>query len=49
VRTIDRYLLREVALSWLAVTGVLYAILVSQQLAQVLGQAAKRDFRKKLF
>jgi lipopolysaccharide export system permease protein len=44
VRTLDRYVLREVALSWLAVTGVLGAILVSNQLAQVLGQAAERGY-----
>ena len=48
MRTIDRYVLREVALSWLAVTGVLYAILVSQQLAQVLGQAAERGYPKEI-
>jgi lipopolysaccharide export system permease protein len=44
LRTLDRYVLREVALSWLAVTGVLAAILVSNQLAQVLGQAAERGY-----
>jgi lipopolysaccharide export system permease protein len=48
VRTIDRYVLREVTLSWLAVTGVLYAVLVSQQLAQVLGQAAERGYPKEI-
>jgi lipopolysaccharide export system permease protein len=44
LRTLDRYVLREVTLSWLAVTGVLGAILVSNQLAQVLGQAAERGY-----
>jgi lipopolysaccharide export system permease protein len=44
VRILDRYVLREVALSWLAVTGVLYAILFGNQLAQVLGQAAERGY-----
>jgi len=48
VRTIDRYVLKEVTLSWLAVTGVLYAILLSQQLAQVLGQAAERGYPKEI-
>ncbi|HUO81038.1 MAG TPA: LPS export ABC transporter permease LptF [Steroidobacteraceae bacterium] len=42
--TIDRYILREVGLSWLAVTGVLVAIFFSYQLAQVLGQAAERGY-----
>jgi len=46
LRTLDRYVLREVALSWLAVTGVLFAILVSNQLAQVLAQAAERGYPK---
>ncbi len=46
MRTLDRYVLREVAQSWLAVTAVLFAILVSNQLAQVLGQAAERGYPK---
>jgi lipopolysaccharide export system permease protein len=46
LRTLDRYVLREVTQSWLAVTGVLTAILVSNQLAQVLGQAAERGYPK---
>ena len=36
----DRYVLREVAAAWVAVTGVLLVILVSNQVARVLGQAA---------
>ncbi len=44
MRILDRYVLREVALSWLAVSAVLAAILVSNQLAQVLGQAAERGY-----
>jgi lipopolysaccharide export system permease protein len=48
VGTIDRYVLREVALSWLAVTAVLLAILVSNQLAQVLGQAAERGYPREV-
>jgi lipopolysaccharide export system permease protein len=38
---LDRYLLREVAVTSLAVTGVLLVILLSNQLARVLGQAAQ--------
>ncbi len=44
MRTLDRYLLREVAETWLAVTGVLLVILLSNQLARVLSQAAANDF-----
>ncbi len=43
-RTFDRYVLREVAVSWLAVTAVLLAILVSNQLARILGLAAEHGF-----
>jgi lipopolysaccharide export system permease protein len=42
--TLDRYVFREVAQSWLGVTGVLLIILVSNQLAAVLGQAAERGY-----
>jgi lipopolysaccharide export system permease protein len=38
--TLDRYILREVTVAWVAVTGILLLILVGNQLAQVLGQAA---------
>ena len=38
---LDRYLLREVATTSLAVTGVLLVILLSNQFARVLGQAAQ--------
>jgi len=44
LRTLDRYIFREVATSWIAVTGVLLLILVSNQLARVLSQAAANDF-----
>ena len=40
----DRYIFREVTSTWLAVTGVLLLILVSNQLARVLSQAAANDF-----
>ena len=38
---LDRYILREVAASWAAVTLVLMFVLVGNQVAQVLGQAAE--------
>src|SRR5687767_7009194 len=44
LRTLDRYLLKEVAETWLAVTAVLLVILLSNQLARVLSQAAANDF-----
>jgi lipopolysaccharide export system permease protein len=40
----QRYFLREVVRTWLAVTGVLVAILVSNQLSRVLGQAAENEY-----
>ena len=40
-RILDRYLLREVAQSWLAVTSVLLFILLTNQFAKVLGDVAK--------
>ncbi|HJS22596.1 MAG TPA: LPS export ABC transporter permease LptF [Steroidobacteraceae bacterium] len=43
-RILDRYILREVTLSWLAVTGVLLVILLSNQLARVLERAAENRF-----
>jgi lipopolysaccharide export system permease protein len=42
--TVQRYVLREVMQTWLAVTGVLVAILVSNQLSRVLGRAASDEF-----
>jgi len=41
---LDRYLLREVTWTVIAVTGVLLVILLSNQLARVLGQAAQSGF-----
>ncbi len=41
---LDRYLLREVTLTSVAVTGVLLVILLSSQLARVLGQAVQGNF-----
>jgi len=44
--TIQRYVLREIVQTWLAVTGVLVAILVSNQLSRVLGQAADNQYSR---
>jgi lipopolysaccharide export system permease protein len=41
---LDRYLLREVALTFVAVTGVLLIVLLSNQFARVLGQAVQNEF-----
>jgi lipopolysaccharide export system permease protein len=41
---LDRYLLREVTQTFIAVTGVLLVILLSNQLARVLGQAVQNGF-----
>src|ERR1044071_5308276 len=48
MRTLDRYIFREVAETWLAVTGVLLVILLSNQLARVLSQAAANDFPREV-
>ena len=44
LRILDRYILREVALSWLAVSGVLVAILLTNTVARVLDRAAESQF-----
>jgi lipopolysaccharide export system permease protein len=41
---LDRYLLREVTWTFIGVTGVLLLVLMSNQFARVLGQAAQNDF-----
>jgi len=41
LRILDRYILREVVVNWLAVTGVLLAILITNQVAKVLARAAE--------
>ncbi len=46
--TVQRYVLREVMQTWLAVTGVLVAILVSNQLSRVLGQAAGNQYSRRV-
>jgi lipopolysaccharide export system permease protein len=45
---IERYVLREVGQTWLAVTGVLLAVVVSNQLSRVLGQAADNQYPRGL-
>jgi lipopolysaccharide export system permease protein len=44
LRILDRYIFREVAVTWIAVTGVLLVILLASQLARVLSQAAANGF-----
>ena len=44
LRILDRYILREVVVSWLAVTGVLLAILITNQVARVLERAAEAQY-----
>ena len=45
-RILDRYIFREIAQSWLAVTTVLLFILLTNQLARVLGDVAKDKLPK---
>jgi lipopolysaccharide export system permease protein len=44
LRILDRYILREVVVSWFAVSGVLLAILITNQVAQVLARAAENQY-----
>lgn len=48
IRLLDRYILREVALTWVGVTGVLLVILVTNQLARVLERAAEQQFPREV-
>lgn len=48
IRILDRYILREVALTWTGVTGVLLVILVTNQLARVLERAADKQFPREV-
>jgi lipopolysaccharide export system permease protein len=43
-RILDRYILREVIVNWLVVTGVLLVILLTNQLARVLERAAENQY-----
>ncbi len=44
LRILDRYILREVVVSWLSVSGVLLAILIPYQVARVLERAAESQY-----
>jgi lipopolysaccharide export system permease protein len=44
LRILDRYILREIVVTWLAVTGVLLAILITNQVARVLQRAAESQY-----
>jgi lipopolysaccharide export system permease protein len=44
LRILDRYILREVFVSWLSVSGVLLAILIPYQVARVLERAAESQY-----
>jgi lipopolysaccharide export system permease protein len=44
LRILDRYILREVVVSWLSVSGVLLAILITNQVARVLERAAESQY-----
>jgi len=44
LRILDRYILREVVVSWLSVTGVLLAIMLTDQAARVLERAAESQY-----
>ena len=44
LRILDRYILREVVVSWVGVTGVLFAILLTNQVASVLARAAASQY-----
>jgi lipopolysaccharide export system permease protein len=43
-RILERYILREVAMQWLSVSGVLLAIMLTDQVARVLERAAEGGF-----
>jgi lipopolysaccharide export system permease protein len=46
LRILDRYIIREIATTWLAVTLVLLMILLTNQFARVLGEVAKGKLPK---
>lgn len=48
MRTLDRYIFKEVASTWVAVSGVLLIILLSLQLSRVLSQAATNGFPREV-
>jgi lipopolysaccharide export system permease protein len=44
LKTLDRYIFKEVALAWIAVTGVLLVILLFNQFSRVLAQAVENQY-----
>ena len=46
LRILDRYIFREIAMTWLGVTMVLLMILLTNQFARVLGDVAKGKLMK---
>ncbi len=46
IRILDRYILREIAMTWLGVTMVLLLILLTNQFARILGDVAKGKLPK---
>ena len=46
IRILDRYILREIAMTWLGVTMVLLVILLTNQFARILGDVAKGKLPK---
>jgi len=47
-RILERYILREIILNWLGVTGVLLVILVINEVAQVLSRAADNQYPRSM-
>ena len=48
LRILDRYILREVVVSWLSVSGVLLVIMLTDQVARVLALAADGQYPRGL-
>ncbi len=47
-RVLERYILREVVTSWLAVTGVLLVLIVTNEVARVLSRAADNQYPRSM-
>jgi lipopolysaccharide export system permease protein len=47
-RILERYILREVVTSWLAVTGVLLVLIVTNEVARVLSRAADNQYPRSM-
>jgi lipopolysaccharide export system permease protein len=48
LRILERYILREVVVSWLSVSGVLLVIMLTNQVAGVLERAAERQYPRRV-